>query len=483
MSGTQAKKIVELPSKELVEQLQSRKLTATQVLTAYTAKALELTERVNCVTEFIPQAPEWASELDKLPTVTGPLHGIPIAVKEDGDIEGMDSTVGFAKLLYNPMKEHSTLVKILLKLGAVPFCKVNVPQSMFSMGSENPIYGLTLNSINEKMGPGGSSSGSGSIVGGGGALIATGSDSAGSCRIPAVFHGICSMIPSTGRMSDKGVLQCLPGYHSQPDVPGFLAKDTDILALVFKSVLENNIQNDFDPLIAPIPWNETLFSSTKALKIGYYTSIPYFPAFPDVQKTVLKAKHALESAGHQVVHFDMPDSFHYLKTNMDMYSADRGLHFLKMFEENQFLLVRLIEEKDISANDEWNMILEKKAIQKEVLEKMDEAGIDLILGPAYPFPALVCEDVAKFQSLQDSIVYTMFWNFVNFPAGIVPFGNETGEHNDEYDDEGEPMFKVAKELIKDSAGMPINVQVSARPFKEELVLRALVELEKLSVSK
>ncbi|ODM90211.1 Fatty acid amide hydrolase 1 [Orchesella cincta] len=507
-----AKQIVELDTVDLIQQLQSRKLTATQVLRAYIAKALELTGRVNCVTEFIPQAFEWASKLDGLNTVAGPLHGLPIAVKEDHDVEGMDTTMGFAKLLYKPAKENSTLVKILLKLGAVPFCKVNLPQSIFSYASENPIYGQTLNSINEKMGPGGSSSGSGSIVAGNGAPIAIGSDLGGSVRIPAFFHGLCSLRPTIRRLTEKGALQCTPEIDAQRGVPGFIAKNAKALSLVWRAILGNNIQNEFDPMTVPIPWNETLFSSKTQLKIGYYTSLAYFPAFLDVQKTVLNAKLALESAGHQVIPFEMPETYNYMKINFDLFTADRYSYLTKMFEGEPVspcltglvesfrnpekvwktdekhtkreivssVARRLAEEKPKSADDLWNIIMDKRAFTLDMLERMDKAGIDLILGPCFPFPAIKLEEAAAFL---DAIVYTMIWNFVDFPAGVVRFGTETGANVDSYDDEGEPLLIRAKQVIRESVGMPINIQFSARPFKEELVLRALLEMENLRDTK
>lgn len=93
-----------------------------------------------------------------------PLHGLPVAIKEDHNVEGMDTTLGFAKNLYKPVKGSAVLVKILLKLGAVPFIKTNVPQSLYSNGSDNPIFGTTLNCLNTKLSPAGSSSGSACIV-------------------------------------------------------------------------------------------------------------------------------------------------------------------------------------------------------------------------------------------------------------------------------------------------------------------------------
>ncbi len=209
-----AQKIVKLPVHELLSKLQSGQLTATTVLSAYTAKALEVTERCNCVTEFSTKASELARNLDEKvkdkDATLEPLHGLPVAIKDDQDLEGMDTTMGFAKNLNKPAKESAVIVKVLMNLGAVPFCKTNLPQSILSFGSDNPIYGIVKNGLRASLAPGGSSSGSGSLVGGGGAPIATGSDLGGSLRCPSHYHGLASMRGTTNRLSEKGMVEAIP---------------------------------------------------------------------------------------------------------------------------------------------------------------------------------------------------------------------------------------------------------------------------------
>lgn len=119
---------------------------------------------------------EKAQALDQLPTVQGPLHGVPICVKDDSDIIGMDTTVGLGKFLNKPASTNSVLAQSLLDLGVVIFCKTNVPQTTFRYSSDNPIYVETVNHLNVKLSPGGSSAGTASLIGGGGAVFGTGTD-------------------------------------------------------------------------------------------------------------------------------------------------------------------------------------------------------------------------------------------------------------------------------------------------------------------
>ena len=124
----------------------------------------------------------------------------------------MDTTHGLAKYLYQPSDNSAVLVKVLRDLGAVPFCKTNVPQTLCGFSSHNPIFGETLNPINQLLGPGGSSSGTGCLVGASGSFFGLGSDFGGSGRIPAHFNGISSIKPTGGRLSKKGCSELfLPG--------------------------------------------------------------------------------------------------------------------------------------------------------------------------------------------------------------------------------------------------------------------------------
>ena len=136
---------------------------------------------------------------------------MPFCVKDDHDIEGMDSTLGCSRYLFKPAAESAVLVRALQEAGAVPFCKTNLPQTTLSGSSVNPIFGLTRNPLNKKLSPGGSSSGTGSLVGAGGAPFGLGSDIGGSIRIPANFCGIAGLKPTIRRNSIKGLVGCFKG--------------------------------------------------------------------------------------------------------------------------------------------------------------------------------------------------------------------------------------------------------------------------------
>ncbi|ODM93474.1 Fatty acid amide hydrolase 1 [Orchesella cincta] len=322
-------KILNLSDEELIKQLQTRRLKATEVLEAFIAKALKVTRKLNSITEFIPQAEEWARELDELKEVRGPFHGLPISVKDNCWVKGMDSSIGLAKYLYQPVAKDSAIVQCYKDLGAVPFCKTNVPQTLLSFGCQNPVFGVTKNNLNPDLTPGGSSGGESSLIGAGGSRLGLGSDIGGSVRIPAHFCGVAGFKGTSQRISGVGFRGSLPNVIGLLGVPGIFAQNAKMLAKASKHMLEDGKQNKYDPVALPLPWNEQMFSSKRKLRIGYFTSLPYFPLLGDCEEVTLNAKKALESLGHELVPFEMPDSFKMMDMVFDFGFADKGMHMVE----------------------------------------------------------------------------------------------------------------------------------------------------------
>jgi fatty acid amide hydrolase len=239
------------------------------------------------------------------------------------------------------------------------------------------------------------------------------------------------------------------------------------------------------------------------LRIGYYTTLPVFPSIGDTPDTVLKAKAALEAMGHTVVPFEIPDIWRLVHVFATLATADGGniiyrkLKYDKIswvaekFQQGRSLssyLYSKIASLFVSPNPRalggdpaaqksevlWEYLHEQRNIKYKVLDKMRDLNLDLILAPTFPFPAARVEDSEK---LFGAASYTCIYNFLDFPAGVTPFGTESCTKIDSYDDEGDYTLKLAKEGIKFSKGMPITVQVIGKPFKEEMVLRVLNELE------
>lgn len=147
-----------------------------------------------------------ALKLEKVPmSKRGPLYGLPMSLKECFHIKGYDSTAGLSCFLNKPHTRDGAVAGRLKELGAVPFCKTNVPQTMETYGTSNPIFGTTLNPWDDLRTPGGSSGGEACLIARGGSILGFGTDGGGSLRTPSHFSGIVTIKPTVGRIMKRGL--------------------------------------------------------------------------------------------------------------------------------------------------------------------------------------------------------------------------------------------------------------------------------------
>jgi amidase len=173
--------ITSLSAQELIPQLASGKLTSEQVTKAFCKRACAAQQLVNCLSETLfERALETAKACDKhlasTGKVIGPLHGLPISLKDNFNLRDRDSTVGFASLVGKPSKMDSTLPQLLEDAGAIVFVKTNVPTAMMIAESVNNIFGRTLNPRNRRTTSGGSSGGESALIAFKGSCLGVGTD-------------------------------------------------------------------------------------------------------------------------------------------------------------------------------------------------------------------------------------------------------------------------------------------------------------------
>ncbi|XP_035704704.1 vitamin D3 hydroxylase-associated protein [Folsomia candida] len=489
-SGKEDDKILQLSFSELRHKLETRQVTSEYVLKSFIAKSLQVQDELNCITEFVPAAMEKAKELDKLENIKGPLHGIPFCVKDDTAVIGMDSSCGLSRLLFKPAKESAVLVQIIENLGAIAFCRTNLPQSCLSIGSDNPIFGQTLNPLNKRLGPGGSSSGTAALVGAGGCHFGIGTDSGGSLRIPAHCCGLSTMRATFNRISDSGCLHCSPNLTT---VPGILTKRSEDLGYIYQLVFNYHNEFPLDPRVPKIPWDLEKFSTRKPLRIGYFTQFTKLSPVGDIPLVIMEAKSHLEKLGHTLTPFEMPDHSRlwfsmmtddtmaksFLKnTKNDAISEcvselRKTLLFLPLYRRVFRTIVYVCRKLDIKSEFGQEIAefpeLEKEAFTKELLEKME--NLDLLLCPVFPFCAISAHAMAPVSmKLQYAMLYSYIWNLVNFCAGVTKFGKESGQHWPTTD-------SILTQYKQESIGCNIGVQIVGKPYDEERVLRVLKELD------
>lgn len=229
----------------LLEAISKGKLSTQKVIESFCHRAAIAQQLTNCLTEpLFDQAAERAAFLDKYladhGATFGPLHGLPVSLKDTFDVKGVDTSIGLATYCFQPKEKNAPLVDLLLSLGAVIIAKTNVPQTLSSLDSINNVFGRTMNPINRLCTAGGSSGGEGVLVAMKGSLVGFGTDLGGSVRIPAMTNGIYGFKPSVSRLPYGGqapmVLDGSLRIGMQP-VAGPLARSIDDINFIMRELV------------------------------------------------------------------------------------------------------------------------------------------------------------------------------------------------------------------------------------------------------
>nr|XP_034979956.1 vitamin D3 hydroxylase-associated protein-like isoform X2 [Zootoca vivipara] len=411
--GVQSEFILSLSLVELAEKLREETLSPESVLYTYVKKALEVTQEVNCVTDFIHGCEEQLQEVKKQKE-KGLLYGIPVSIKDHIGCKGHISTCGLVHFLGKVEKDDSVIVKVLKKQGAIPFVKTNIPQSMLNYDCSNLIFGQTINPLNHKKSPGGSSGGEGALIAGGGSLLGFGTDVAGSIRLPSSFCGLCGLKPTGNRLSTLGLATPIGGMKSVTATIGPMARDVDSLVLCMKALLCDELFS-LDPSIPPMPFREEIYSSSKPLRIGYYEDDGYIQPSPSMRRAVRETKNLLQLRGHTLIPF-VPPRLNYVVD--ELYTkglfSDGCAHLLDKFKGdivdpnlksqiNCYRLPILVKRifafllkpiypriaRDLnalcgvgSAKNLWNHNVEVVMYRQEFLTEWRKLKLDVILCPA-----------------------------------------------------------------------------------------------------
>jgi amidase len=224
-----------LPAYRLMERILAKTLRPTDLLEAYLARIHRFDDALNAVVvrqeDVARRRAEAADQALARGEIWGPLHGLPITVKESFDVAGLPSTFGLTTLRDNVAQADSAAVARLAAAGANVLGKTNVPVQLADWQSANPIYGATRNPWDMGRSPGGSSGGSAVALAAGLSALELGSDIGGSIRMPAHFCGVWGHKPSLGLVPGRGHAQ--PGNVAPADmtVHGPLARSARDLAL------------------------------------------------------------------------------------------------------------------------------------------------------------------------------------------------------------------------------------------------------------
>jgi amidase len=245
----------------VVDKIASGVWKARSVTEAVCKRAVIAQQLINCVTEiYSKEALKRADELDayyaKEGKTIGTLHGLPISFKDQFNLKGVDTSVGYISWAEKPASEDSTLVTLLSSAGAIPYVKTNVPASLMIGESVNNVFGRTVNPRNRNLTTGGSSGGESVLLTFRGSFLSVGGDIGGSIRHPCSFTGLYGLRPSHGRVSYRRVANTSLGQKAVRSCAGPRCCSPSDIKL-FMSSLATQEPWLFDPQSLPFPsWRE-----------------------------------------------------------------------------------------------------------------------------------------------------------------------------------------------------------------------------------
>jgi amidase len=285
---------------QLASAIQSREVSSVELLTHFLDRINALDNAVNAVVELDRDIAFARAEAADLATTRGerwgPLHGVPITVKEAFNMTGLRTTFGYEKMRDNVANEDAIAVRRLRDAGAVVFGKTNVPVALSDWQTFNPIYGTTNNPWDLTRTPGGSSGGSAAALAAGFSALELGSDIGASIRNPAHYCGVFGHKPTFGTCTSKGHM--VPPYEASADLDiasiGPLARSASDLALTLGIIAG---ADDIDS----IGWQLRLPPADKLtfgdFRVGLLLSDPVAEVDEEVQQGLRELDEALRDAG------------------------------------------------------------------------------------------------------------------------------------------------------------------------------------------
>ncbi|KAL6242008.1 hypothetical protein RBB50_010919 [Rhinocladiella similis] len=471
----------------LAEAIAARKYTSVTVLKAFVKRAAIAHQLVCCLTQLFPKAAvEQAAKLDehlaKTGQTVGPLHGVPISIKDHMPIAGQKSSYGELATTYDDDKD-CLFVSILRKAGAVLYCKTNQPQALMHMESSSH-FGRTLNPYNIYLTCGGSSGGEGALLGMRASVLGIGSDIGGSIRAPAAFNGVYGWKPSSNILPFQGMIKgAFPAELNVLPVAGPMGRSLRDMNLVTKVVLEAEPHLE-DPKLFPTLWKGLQAPFSKQLKVGIIENDGFIEPQPPVKRAIAWARKLLSDPKYNDV-VEVKD-FHQYKAAeafdkaRRMYLPDGGASVLAILEASGEPLLPLTRwfvpegSKMNNATEIASLRQERDEFRTEYATHWNNQDVDVVIGPCFVGPAAE-HDTARFWT------YTSFWNLVDHPGLTfpTPIKVEAGEiYADDYKPLSDECGIVKQEWEAGHfEGAPITLQVNARKYHDNQLFSAMAILK------
>jgi amidase len=445
---------------EIAAQIRSGALSSVEVTQACLDRIEQVNPSINAVVQLCAaRALAEALHYDELTVrkeFAGPLHGVPITLKDSIDTEAVISTGGTMGRKNHVPTMDATVAARLRNAGAVLMGKTNTPELTLSGETNNLIYGRTKNPFDLDRSPGGSSGGSAAIVASGGCALELGSDTGGSIREPAHLCGIAGIKPTSGRAPRTGhIVPFGGGVLDSLTQIGPMARYVEDLTLSLPIICG---PDGIDPYVVPVALGNPDEVNCQSLKIAWYNDNGVTRPCDDIMRVTAEVAERLDREGFMIEEIEFPD----MQKLVDLSTQLRE-------SANAGLIVRLLEKygtvepgPDLDGYLTDEGLASVHSFDPEIMEKIDSAR-SRALQFMSKYDAVLCpasHAIARphFSSRNDTFndwSYITVHNLLGWPGGTVRAGTS------------------------EQGGLPVGVQIVAAPWREDIVLALLAQIETL----
>jgi len=382
-----------------------------------------------------------------------PLFGLPVTVKSSIATRGFKCEIGSLLHKGDAPREDALAVARMRAAGALILGTTNCPEFLMAYETDNLLHGQTSNPWDLMRTPGGSSGGESAAIAAGMSAAGLGSDSGGSVRIPAHFTGICSLKPTPGRIPGRGHLPPCVGPFQILGAIGPMARTIADVKLLFHLISGHD---PTDPASAPVELREPTLNELRSNKIGFFEDDELVPVTPETRAAIHAAATALREAGFNVETF-RPSTLETLRQLWWKFFVQCGaMFYAREIQGREAELSPIFKEflsiahtqKELSSIELLTAWAELDLLRAKTLEEMKRYPV--LLCPVASVPAFRHGERAwtiegRTVEYLNAWRHTQWFNALSAPAAVVPVG-------------------------RSPEGLPIGVQIVARPYHDETAL-------------
>jgi amidase len=448
--------LTRLSATRLAELIRARAVSPVEVMEAHLSRIEELNPSLNAIVSIAPDVLERAREREAALVrgdALGALHGVPLTIKDTFDVAGLRSTSGSRLRAGRIAERDARAVAQLRAAGAIFLGKTNVPEMALTYDSENPVFGRTNNPHDTGRTPGGSSGGEAACIAACLSPAGLGSDLVGSIRIPAHFCGIFGLKPGAGTVAGAGHCPEMIGSLREAASFGPMARSVEDLRTMMDVLAVTGLGDEARAR------RNAQGESRKGARVALWLDDPLTPLTEETRRAVEAVGRVLSDAGLEVTPETPPGVGEGSALWLKRFSEDVLEAIRRVYQTPQDLeqagkgvraLLTRARSSEASPAERLNIEAECGARRRSLIEWMND--VPLIIAPvgsvaAFEHGTRKVRVAGRELSVFNAFSYSQVFNTLDLPVVCVPAG-------------------------RTPEGLPIGVQIAARPFCEKAVLDA-----------